>query len=51
MRLACVYTSANGGCDTLVAVTARLPEDGLVEELAAITGEAAGPAARAIGDA
>jgi dimethylamine/trimethylamine dehydrogenase len=49
VRTACVYTGAEGeiACDDLVLVTARLPVDGLVEELAA----PGGPVARAVGDA
>jgi dimethylamine/trimethylamine dehydrogenase len=49
VRTACVYTGAEGeiACDDLVLVTARLPVDALVDELAA----PGGPVARAVGDA
>jgi dimethylamine/trimethylamine dehydrogenase len=49
VRTACAYTGREGeiACDALVLVTARLPVDGLAEELSA--GD--GTAVRAIGDA
>ncbi len=55
-RLACVYTERERvlPCDTLVLVTARLPEDALAEELLGRRGEweAAGiRSVRAVGDA
>jgi dimethylamine/trimethylamine dehydrogenase len=51
-RVACVYTGDERDlpCDALVLVTARLPEDGLAEELVAAAGPA-GPTVRLVGDA
>jgi dimethylamine/trimethylamine dehydrogenase len=55
-RLACVYTRRERAlpCDSLVLVTARLPQDALVEELLARREEWAGAgvlSVRAVGDA
>jgi dimethylamine/trimethylamine dehydrogenase len=50
VRVACVYTEREHelACDCLVTVTARLPLDGLAEQLAAAEG---GPVVRLVGDA
>jgi dimethylamine/trimethylamine dehydrogenase len=52
-RTACVYTDREQElpCDSLVLVTARLPEDALASELTTALGERAHPTIRVIGDA
>lgn len=52
-RVACVYTEREHElpCDALVLVTARLPEDGLAEELREASGGEGGPTVRLVGDA
>ena len=53
VRTACVYTEREQElpCDSLVLVTARLPEDALAGELEAAIGGRTGPTVRLIGDA
>jgi len=53
VRTACVYTERERelACDSLVLVTARLPEDALETELRSALGERPGPTVRLIGDA
>jgi dimethylamine/trimethylamine dehydrogenase len=50
VRVACAYTEREHeiACDSLVTVTARLPEDALAEDLAEAEG---GPVVRLVGDA
>ena len=53
VRTACVYTerAQELSCDSLVLVTARLPEEALADELGAAIATAGGPTVRPIGDA
>ncbi len=53
VRTACVYTDREQDlpCDSLVLVTARLPEEALADELRTAIGAASGPTVRLIGDA
>ncbi len=52
-RAACAYTGRERelDCDALVLVTARLPQDGLADELAAALAGRQGPTVRLVGDA
>lgn len=53
VRTTCVYTGREyeHACDSLVLVTARLPEDGLAAGLERALGARSGPTVRLIGDA
>lgn len=53
VRTACAYTDRESelDCDSLVLVTARLPEDGLASDLEGALGGREGPSVRLVGDA
>jgi dimethylamine/trimethylamine dehydrogenase len=52
-RVACVYTGRERElpCDSVVLVTARLPDDALADELRAAIGDGGGPTLRLVSDA